>query len=82
MHRELDCEGPVKLRLSMGANDVPVMLGPFAHVRTAAGMLYGDESCLNIFVPGQKSRHLGCVPRTDAAVGAAEPRPEIALGKD
>ena len=30
MHRELDCEGPVKLRFSMGANDVPVMLGPFA----------------------------------------------------
>ena len=53
MHRELDCEGPVKLRFSMGANDAPVMLGPFAHVRTAAGMLYGDDSCLNIFVPGR-----------------------------
>jgi hypothetical protein len=53
MHRELDCEGPVKLRCSMGANDTPVMLGPFAHVRTAAGMLYGDDSCLNIFVPGR-----------------------------
>lgn len=55
-HRELDCEGPVKLRLAMGANEAPVMLGPFDHVRTAAGMLYGDDSCLNIFVPG---RHPG-----------------------
>ena len=53
MHRELDCEGPVKLRFSMGANDAPVMLGPFGHVRTAAGMLYGDDACLNIFVPGR-----------------------------
>src|SRR6187455_733866 len=42
-HRELDCEGPVRLRLSMGAHEAPVELGPFAHVRTAAGMLYGDE---------------------------------------
>lgn len=52
-HRELDCEGPVRLRLAMGANEAPLMLGPFAHVRTAAGMLYGDNSCLNIFVPGR-----------------------------
>ena len=29
-HRELDCEGPVTLRLSMGAHEAPVMLGPFA----------------------------------------------------
>jgi hypothetical protein len=52
-HRELDCEGPVKLRLAMGANEAPLMLGPFAHVRTAAGVLYGDNSCLNIMVPGR-----------------------------
>jgi hypothetical protein len=52
-HRELDCEGPVKLRLALGAHEAPVILGPFAHVRTAAGMLYGDDSCLNLFVPGR-----------------------------
>ena len=52
-HRELDCEGPVTLRLSMGAHEMPVLLGPFAHVRTAAGMLYGDERCLNVFLPGR-----------------------------
>src|SRR5690349_1222629 len=52
-HRELDCEGPLKLRLAKGTNEAPLMLGPFAHVRTAAGMLYGDNACLNIFVPGR-----------------------------
>jgi hypothetical protein len=52
-HRELDCEGPVRLRLSMGAHEAPVELGPFANVRTAAGMLYGDERCLNVFLPGR-----------------------------
>jgi hypothetical protein len=55
MHRELDCEGPVKVRLSMGANQPPVLLGPFTHLRTAAGMLYGDDACLNVFVPGRNS---------------------------
>src|SRR5436853_467717 len=49
MHRELDCEGPVRLRYSRGSKDAPMTLGPFAHVRSAAGMLYGDDSCLNIF---------------------------------
>ena len=53
LHRELDCEGPVKLRYSMGSNNAPMTLGPFATLRTAAGMLYGDDSCLNIFVPGR-----------------------------
>ena len=52
-HRELDCEGPVKLRFAMGLKEAPLVLGPFAHVRTAAGMLYGDNACLNIFVPGR-----------------------------
>lgn len=53
MHRELDCEGPVRLRYSMGAAEAPMSLGPFTHLRTAAGMLYGDDSCLNLFVPGR-----------------------------
>jgi hypothetical protein len=53
MHREIDCEGPVRLRVFMGAQGAPLQLGPFEHLRTAAGMLYGDDSCLNIFVPGR-----------------------------
>jgi hypothetical protein len=53
MHRELDCEGPVRLRCSMSSTQGPLLLGPFAHLRTAAGMLYGDGACLNIFIPGR-----------------------------
>src|SRR4051812_45414969 len=46
LHRELECEGPVRVRVSTGFNEPPVHLGPFAHVRTARGMLYGDDACL------------------------------------
>ena len=78
MHRELDCEGPVKLRFSMGANDAPVMLGPFGHVRTAAGMLYGDDACLNIFVPGRNpSTSAACHELTLLSANGDRP-----LGKD
>src|SRR5690606_27853049 len=52
-HRAIECEGPLKLRLSAGASEPPVVLGPFTHVRSAAGMLYGDERCLNIYLPGR-----------------------------
>jgi hypothetical protein len=33
-------------------NSAVQVLGPFAHVHTVAGVLYGDQSCLNIPVPG------------------------------
>ncbi len=60
-HRELDCEGPVKLRVLSGALDAPVLLGPFTQVRSAAGMLYGDERCLNVFLPGRNpATQAGC----------------------
>jgi len=52
VHRELDCDGPVKVRYSRGAHLTPLLLGPFGHLRTAAGMLYGDDACLNIQMPG------------------------------
>ena len=53
LHRELDCEGPVRVRVTTGLNEPPVHFGPFAHVRTARGMLYGDDACLNILMPGR-----------------------------
>jgi hypothetical protein len=53
MHRELECEGPVMLRLSMGHHEAPRRLGPFQVLRTAGGMLYGDDACLNIHLPGR-----------------------------
>ena len=59
LHRELECEGPVRLRFSRGMHDTPVHLGPFENVRTAAGMLYGDNACLNILVPGRNPASTG-----------------------
>jgi hypothetical protein len=56
LHRELDCEGPVRLRLSTGAHESPRYFGPFNHVRTAGGLLYGDDACLNIPLPGRNGQ--------------------------
>lgn len=53
LHRDLECEGPVSLRLTTSPRDTPRMLGPFKQLRTVAGMLYGDDACLEISVPGQ-----------------------------
>lgn len=52
LHRELECEGPVRLRLVMEQRDEPRLLGPFRQVRTQGGILYGDDACLNVRVPG------------------------------
>jgi len=59
IHRELDCEGPVRVRLTVGEHEPPVHLGPFAHLRTAGGMLYGDDACLNILMPGRSTQGAG-----------------------
>lgn len=55
LHRELECEGPVCLRLTMEERAAPRLLGPYQHLRTAGGMLYGDDACLNIQLPGRES---------------------------
>lgn len=52
LHRELECEGPLMLRVVMDQREAPRLLGPFRLVRTLAGMLYADEVCLNFRVPG------------------------------
>ena len=52
LHRELECEGPVRLRLTVSERDAPQTLGPFRQVRTAGGVLYGDDACLGIVMPG------------------------------
>jgi hypothetical protein len=54
MHRELECEGPVKVRLNRGAGGSS-LLGPFAQLRTVAGVLYGDDACLHVALPGFES---------------------------
>ena len=58
LHRELACEGPVHLRVLMPGREVPVRMGPFAHVNTSAGLLYGDGACLNVVVPGRNPRRV------------------------
>src|SRR5689334_13371702 len=52
-HRDLECEGPVCLRFVVRERDTPRTLGPFQRVRTAGGMLYGDDACLDIRMPGR-----------------------------
>jgi hypothetical protein len=52
LHRELECEGPVRLRVTAGAGGSFVHFGPFSLVRTAGGEFYGDETRLNIPIPG------------------------------
>lgn len=56
LHRELDCDGPVRLRVALPERDTPLELGPYAHLRTNAGVLYADDVCLNILMPGRQPR--------------------------
>ena len=44
------------VRLSTGAHESPRYFGPFNHVRTAGGLLYGDDACLNIPLPGRNGQ--------------------------
>jgi hypothetical protein len=65
LHRELDCDGPVRVRLVVPGRDTPLEIGPFAHLRTTAGVLYADDVCLNILMPGrQPRRYNDCVQLT------------------
>ena len=52
-HRELDCEGPVHLRITPSTSDVPLHRGPFRHVHTVNGVLHGDETSLRVVMPGR-----------------------------
>jgi hypothetical protein len=53
MHREFECEGPVRVRLSLGSSQPSQLLGPFLQLQTRGGILYGDNACLNITLPGR-----------------------------
>jgi hypothetical protein len=56
MHRELECEGPVHVRLNRAADRDSRLLGPFAQLRTVSGVLYGDNACLHVALPGCEPR--------------------------
>jgi hypothetical protein len=54
-HRELDCEGPLNLRITSSESNVPVRRGPFGRVHTVNGVLHGDDKSLNVTIPGRTS---------------------------
>ncbi len=60
LHRDLDCEGPVLLRLNPGAHMTPVYFGPFTKLRTVGALMYGDDRCLDVTVPGRSRSENVC----------------------
>jgi hypothetical protein len=51
LFRELECTGPVYLRARRTADSASVGYGPYSLVRTAAGLVYGDDECLEVRLP-------------------------------
>jgi hypothetical protein len=56
-HRELNCEGPVRVRIKTGVSDAVVHRGPFQRVHTVNGVLFGDDASLQVVMPGRVSDH-------------------------
>lgn len=54
-HRELDCEGPVRVRIVSRAGESAIQHGPFKHLRTVGGVLHADDCCLHVCMPGRVS---------------------------
>ena len=54
-HRELECEGPVRVRIVSRASASPVQHGPFRQLRTVGGVLHADDCCLHVCMPGRAS---------------------------
>lgn len=58
-HRELDCEGPMRVRITRRPGDAPVYHGPFQHVRTVSGVLHAGDYSMNVSMPGRAQNGLG-----------------------
>jgi len=54
-HRELECEGPVRVRITTRAGEGAVQHGPFNHLRTINGVLHADTHSLHVRMPGRFS---------------------------
>jgi hypothetical protein len=52
-HRDFECEGPVRVRITSRERERPVNHGPFNQLRTVNGILHGDDACMNLLVPGR-----------------------------
>lgn len=50
-HRELECEGPVRVRITARRGEQPVHHGPFQQLRTLNGVLYADGVSLDARMP-------------------------------
>lgn len=55
VHRELECDGPVRIRIRHRVRDEPVHRGPFRRVHTVNGVLHGDDTSLNVLMPGRNA---------------------------
>ena len=51
LFRELECAGPVYLRARKSPGTAFVKLGPFNLIRTAGGLVYADDVCLDVRLP-------------------------------
>lgn len=52
-HRELDCEGPVRVRVTPQPGEAAIHHGPFQKLHTIDGVLHADEHCLHVRMPGR-----------------------------
>lgn len=52
-HRELECEGPVRVRVISRPGEAPVLLGPYHQLRTVNGVLHADTISLHVRMPGR-----------------------------
>jgi hypothetical protein len=52
-HRELDCKGPVRVRITPRPGEASVSHGPFQNLRTIDGVLHADDYCLHVRMPGR-----------------------------
>jgi hypothetical protein len=59
LHRDLDCDGPVRLRFTVPGRATPVEIGPFPGLRTNAGVFFSEATCLNVLAPGRLPRRAG-----------------------
>lgn len=72
MHRDVDCEGPVRVRVTRRSSESPEHHGPFNHLRTINGVLHADNASMHFVMPGRTAagattcHELAFLPLTNA----------------
>ena len=69
LFRQMDCAGPVLLRVKRTPSAEPISMGPYKLVRSSGGLMYGDDVCLSLHTPGWNGKLDACheVSLLDAA---------------